>query len=224
MATTKRLIKSLKDTKNIDILQLLKSFIYDDRQLTLYKEGVIYSKKDIVIKFDSSVNRFITYRCIVPTSSSTWNSTQWQKETAINTIFNMEDKLIIHSMSEPTFTENKIWFNDLQTNGDGTINTLTKVKNSNGTYETLYVASVADNVYMQSDRSQSLTNKIGIMDEERTRIRSLYLMDTLDLLFQLGVLTPNSKTMSFISILDVSSDIDISISGNLSRYNGIINI
>ena len=224
MATTKRLIKDLRDKKNIDIIQVLKSFIYDDRQLSVYKEGVTYKKRDIVINFDATSNRFKTYRCIVNKSSSTWDASQWQVENAISTIFKMEDKLIIHSNTQPTDVENKLWFQDLKSNTDGSINVLTKIKNSEGQYETIYTAGITDNVYMDHTRAKTLTSKINDMDVERTRIRSLYLMDMMDLLLDLGAITPNEKTLNFINVLDVSNNDDVTISGGATRYSGVISI
>lgn len=224
MATTKRLVRNLRDSKNIDILQLLKSFIYGDNVIIKYKESTSYSKNDVVIKFDSSTNRFVTYRCIVSRSSTTWNQSEWIRETAVTNNATISDKLVVHSTSQPTDTINKLWFNDTKTNANGTINTTAKIKNEKGTYETLYLATITDNVFTTPERTQTLTQKISEMDNGRGLVQSGFLMDTLDLLFDLGVIIPNSKTQKFITILNPSATTDITISGNVFRHDGIISI
>lgn len=221
---SKRFIKSLKDEKNINIIQLLKSFMYGDSEISKHEDKIIYNKGSVVIKFDPVTNRFNTYRCIVTQSSDTWVECEWRKETAGTSIFNVNDKLIIHSTITPdTITDNKLWFHDIKKNADGTINTVTKIKNATDNYETLYTATVTDNVYLDTARSKKLSDKLDVMDIERTRIRSEYLMEVLNLLFELGVALPNSRSQKFITILDTVSP-DVEISGMANVYNNVISI
>lgn len=222
MATRKRFVKDLRDEKNINIIQLLKSFLYGDVEIKKYLDGKRYSKGDVVIKYDSTTKRFNTYRCIVTTSSTTWVNSEWQKETIDTSVFKMADKIIVHSTQQPNNIDNKLWMHDIKTNPDGTVNTVVKVKNKNNGYDTLYTATVTDNVYLNSNRTSNLTNKLSVMDSERTRIRSEYLMDVLNLLFELGVAIPSSKSQKFIHILDVTDEVEVS---NLAvKYKGIISI
>lgn len=221
---SKRFIKSLKDEKNINIIQLLKSFMYGDSEISKHEDKIIYNKGSVVIKFDPVTNRFNTYRCIVTQSSDTWVEGEWRKETAGTSIFNVNDKLIIHSSVTPdVVTDNKLWFHDIKKNADGTINTVTKIKNATDNYETLYTATVTDNVYLDTARTKKLSDKLDVMDTERTRIRSEYLMEVLNLLFELGVALPNSRSQKFITILDTVSP-DVEISGMANVYNNVISI
>ena len=221
---SKRFIKSLKDEKNINIIQLIKSFMYGDSEISEYEDTTIYNKGSVVIKFDPTTNRFNTYRCIVTQSSNTWVESEWRKETAGTAIFNVNDKLIIHSNTKPdVVTDNKLWFHDIKKNTDGTINTITKIKNDTDGYETLYTATVTENVYLDTARTNKLSDKLDVMDIERTRIRSEYLMEVLNLLFELGVALPNSRSQKFITILDTVSP-DVEISGMANVYNNIISI
>ncbi len=217
-----RVIKQLNDTTNSDLLQLIKSFIYGERELGDYESGKRYNKHDVVIKYDPDSKRFVIYKCIVNQSSPTWVESEWEKETVTNAAFSFSDKLIVHQTQDPNDVHNKLWFNDTGTNSNGTINTLIKVKGKNGTYKTLYPESLTKNIFLDEGRSKRLDAKLTELDNEDKFIHSKFLQETMNLITPMDNLLPRSKQQSLMTLLDPSEGEDIMVNGIAARVNGTI--
>lgn len=214
-------IKDLRDTQNYDLMQLMHSFIFADRDLNPYEPGNEYNRGDVVIKYDPDEKRFVIYTCIVDNSSSTWNPDEWEKENITNSASNMSDRLIVHNSQNPDDSYNKLWFQDVRVNPNGSIISTTRVKESNDDYTEIFPEAITDGIYMTEDKTKTLTSKIEDMDEETKFIHSRFLQETMDLMYDLDSMLPSTKIQSLVTMLDVSSK-NMSIAGNAIIFNGVI--
>lgn len=217
-----RIIKDLKDTKNSDLLQLIKGFIYGDRNLGDYESGKQYNKHDVVIKYDAESQRFVIYKCIVNQSSPNWVESEWEKENITNASFSFSDKLITHQTTDPNDVHNKLWFRDTVTNSNGTIDTVIKIKDVDGTYKILYPATITKNVFLDENRTHRLSDKLDRMDSEDDFIHSKFLKETMDMMESVDNLLPRSKQQELMTILDPMDTEDITTTGDIIRVNGLI--
>lgn len=218
MATIKNLLFNLKDEKNIDIIQILKSFVYDDRELRIYSEGKRYKYRDIVIHFDEDVNRFMTYRCKVDTSSANWNESEWQKESALNTMNVIEDKLIINANTQPTDIENKLWFKNVTDFNNGKKAVEVMIKNEDKEYEKLYPSGIVENIYMNQTETKTLKDKLNKDDIDIDRIRSNYIIDIFNAMEDIEIFT-SEKTTEYSKVIKAS---ECNVTGQHIKNKSII--
>lgn len=174
MKTTKRLIKNLKDKNNVDIMQVIKTFIYGDSELEVYREGKVYKSNDFAIRYNERTSRFDTYRCIVAKSSLIWTMREWKREDILSSVYSVDDESITLSQTIPADAKNKLWFQQKNIIGD-VVRVITKVKDRNGSYKTVLATTIVDEVYTTPELKETLTSKLNDMNstDERMMIENI---------------------------------------------------
>jgi hypothetical protein len=111
MAASLRFIKSLNNP-NYNILQLLTSYVFGDKDIRPYNGNKTYKKGDMIIRLNSVTNKLEILQCIALQVTGPFVEASWVKN-AVNQMVggaSVNKNMVAVSLTSPQDPSNLVWY------------------------------------------------------------------------------------------------------------------